>query len=116
MRRLIFASLVCMLGVMAMSVRANAAPIRLNIEHNAILSAKYSMGEAQQGKIGLRLRRGLNGHGHLSPYRTLRLTAHDQNGTVIAKTDLRMGKRQTYAHLDVPPEFAGASNISITLH
>ncbi|MDQ7018748.1 MAG: hypothetical protein Q9M33_06245 [Robiginitomaculum sp.] len=99
-----------------MSVRANAAPVHLNIDHNAFLSAKYSTDQEQKGKIGLRLRRGINGHGHLKPFRTVRLIAYDKDGQMIADTVKRLGKRQTYAHVDVPSAFSKASDISISLH
>jgi len=115
MRRLMFTSLICVLGVMAMSVRANAAPVRIHVEHNAILSATYLPNQAHKNEIGLRLRRGITGHGHLNAFRTLRLTAYNEDGTIIANTHTRIGKRQTYAHMDIPAAFEKAPQITITL-
>jgi len=115
MRRLMFTSLICVLGVMAMSVRANAAPVDIHIDHSAILSATYLQNYAHENEIGLRLRRGITGHGHLNTFRTVRLTAYNEDGTIIANTHKRIGKRQTYAHLGIPAAFAKARNIIITL-
>ncbi|PHS26106.1 MAG: hypothetical protein COA85_06320 [Robiginitomaculum sp.] len=108
-------SLVCIFGIMVLTVRANAAPASLHIDDRAILSVNYTPTKGDDKVIGLRLRRGIFRHGHLRNHRTLRFTAYDENGTIIANKDKRIGKRQTYVHLDFPPAFSQASDIIVSL-
>jgi hypothetical protein len=115
MRRLMFASLVCVLGILVMSMRANAAPARLHIDSSSIRNVDYTALEMNRTVIGLRLQRGLTGHGHINNFRVVRLTAYNKKGTIIATRDKRIGKRQTYVHMDVPPAFAGARDITLSL-
>jgi hypothetical protein len=92
---------------------ANAADTAVQIKSERIIKANYDDGTKT---MRLRLRPALRGHAYLGQYRKLHLTAYDASGLVLTEMDQSIGKRQTYAHFNMPAALTQIASFTVNLH